>query len=171
MTPCTGAGQCFVKCNCYGLYTLPPADLLKGCHCIYSKSKDRSNEKYSFRKLKPCFYNCTLKKCKLYNHCHQKCPQWVLDTHGNQDIHCGMGNTMFDGTEFLNIVEDCIICYNKKYMVQFGCKHKMCFECMWLIYSEQQSRNQMYIIDGQEEKQADVACPLCRKSISVLLVQ
>jgi hypothetical protein len=165
---CQGDGRCFIKCNCFGIYNQPPAHELTRCQCAFSKSNDRENEKYGFRRLSPCPFNCMLKKCRFYNHCNKKAPQWILNTHDKQDINCGMGNTMFDNQTFLQIKAECPVCYDNKYMIQFGCRHTLCFECMWAVYDSQMQANQTHILQDQFDKQSNVVCPLCRDTLSVL---
>lgn len=163
---CNGNGRCFIKCDCFGLYTLPPQDVLENCHCKYSKAADRSHEEFGYRKEYDC--RCTLKKCSIYNHCKQMCPQWVLDTYGGSDINCAMGNTMFHSHEFLNVVDQCPVCYDDKYMIAFGCKHHLCFDCMWTIYQNQLAKNTKSMFDAAHYEEGDVLCPLCRDPISLL---
>lgn len=92
------------------------------------------------------------------------CPQWVLDEYGGNDIWCAMGNTMFHKKVFLEIIDQCPVCYEDKYMVEFGCKHNLCFECMWSIYTNQQKQNERISF-----LQSDVLCPLCRDPISNII--
>ena len=167
MSGCSGNGRCFIKCDCFGLYTLPPTDILVDCQCAYSQCVDRAHEKFGFRKVDPTC-GCVLQGCKYYKHCGERCPQWVLDGYGGCDINCGMGNTMFHAQEFLDVIEECPICYDEKFMIAFGCKHKLCFECMWGVYSKQMDNNEHNILHETGVETGDVLCPLCRDVISVL---
>lgn len=94
-------------------------------------------------------FNCELVECHNYRMCGQKRPQWLLKCDNGMCKDCAI---MIGKIKFLDLKDDCPICFNNKDMIEISCgKHNICLEC-WKEWAEKST-------------QIPLTCHFCRNPI------
>ena len=130
---CDGNGNCLKQCECE-CYKEETDEYLEHCVCGH-----REHEGY-------CPTNCCVPvECRNYKYCNKKLPKWVVLCHNSMDMNCAV---QMGPHKYTNILEDCCVCLDNKFMIILNCNHKVCNDCWFNITKENVKVNKK--------------CPLCR---------
>ena len=79
-------------------------------------------------------------------------PKWKFNMlQYGKDGSCN-GCIIFD-IKYTNKKENCIICYNDKYLIETQCNHRFCNDCL------------LDIGISQKDEETQTPCPICRANI------
>ena len=106
---CTGNGRCMKVCSCKSI-----------CSCLGIGHEHIIHGKYMFCNIE-CKYKCIPLQCS-----NKQCKRVFQGRKEQQK--CNECNIF--QIEFLEIKDECCICYQSKYMIETQCKHKYCHECL-----------------------------------------
>jgi len=135
----------FIENNCNG-----NGKCLKQCKCICKKTK--VNTLFDFCKCDHQNHQgycpthcCNLIKCRNYDKCNIKLPQWIIDCHKGVCDNCFVQMGIHD---YLELKEECNICFEIKNMLKLQCGHNICNDCWFdITYTS----DDIYVL-----------CPFCR---------
>jgi len=133
---CNGNGRCLIQCDCE-CYDEKTYEYHETCLCGH-----RNHNGFC---PSTC---CEPFKCRNYKYCESIMPKWVGICHNGMCINCAIQMGKHNVSD---IVEDCCVCLDSKYMLILNCNHKICNDCWykitlrWFCFGEQQP-----------------LCPLCR---------
>ena len=147
MAECTGRGECFDQCCCICCDDEEceiPSEICSCGHREHKKFIGGDTECDIYCK-EDCSYNCKLIECHNFRLCGQKRPQQELNWHNDMCMNCAIS---IGKIKFLDIKEDCPVCFENKDMIQVTCeKHNFCIDC-W-----------------KKVEGCPRSCPLCRENI------
>jgi len=145
---CEGDGQCLTDCDC---------SYYKGtndCKCYIYPHRHYKTATKRFC-ITECKYKCVLKDCKTFNYCYDSYPEWyytdttLKTTTGDQCNTCGMFKVKFP-----NVVDNCYLCFEDKYLIETYCRHRFCIECLIQI--------------NPDKDASDNPCPFCKQNIEFI---
>jgi len=153
MSSCQGYGSCIQQCCCTCYEDEDhdiPSEICTCGHRNHTKLVGGKTECDMYCKTEECPYNCQLVECHNFRLCGKKYPQEILFVHNGMCSDCAI---MIGKITFLDIQDECPICFETKDMIQVSCgKHKFCIDC-WKQTSE------------TENRPCPLTCPMCRESI------
>lgn len=112
---CTGNGRCMKVCCCKNI-----------CSCLDIAHEHIELDKVIFCKV-ICKHECEPIQCL-----NKQCKRVFKSV--KEQTKCNDCNIF--QIEFIEVKEECCICYQTKYMIETQCKHRYCYDCLMDDQSE-----------------------------------
>ena len=138
---CGGDGTCLhycLDCMCSDIDD-PHRDPVPGHNCL----------------ITTCPHSCMPHPCNNHIICKRMIPEWVDKMNKGICFHC---KWLYGKNEFIDKVDECIVCADEKSVVRIFCGHELCLEC-WTT-----------IVRGAYSLDHAVTCPMCRRSVLTITV-